>query len=85
MNEPFVPVIILILVLTTTSWIAPALFLITIGVAVLINMGTNIFFKSISYITQSVSPILQLAVSLDYAIFLLTAFENLRRTSNPPW
>lgn len=79
-SSVLVPVIILILVLTTTSWIAPALFLITIGVAVLINMGTNIFFKSISYITQSVSPILQLAVSLDYAIFLLTAFENLRRT-----
>lgn len=79
-SSVLVPVIILILVLTTTSWIAPALFLITIGVAVLINMGTNIFFKSISYITQSVSPILQLAVSLDYAIFLLTAFENLRQT-----
>lgn len=75
-----VPVIILILVLTTTSWIAPLLFLLTIGVAVLINMGTNIFFSSISYITQSVSPILQLAVSLDYAIFLLTAFETLRWT-----
>lgn len=57
-SSVLVPVIILILVLTTTSWIAPALFLITIGVAVLINMGTNIFFKSISYITQSVSPIL---------------------------
>ena len=70
----------IILLLTTTSWIAPLLFLITIGVAVLINMGTNIFYKNISYITQSVSPILQLAVSLDYAIFLLSAFERLRQT-----
>lgn len=75
-----VPVIIVILMLTTNSWISPLLFLLTIGVAVLINMGTNIFFESISYVTQSVSPILQLAVSLDYAIFLLTAFERLRAT-----
>ncbi|MDY3859547.1 MAG: MMPL family transporter [Candidatus Limivicinus sp.] len=79
-SSVLVPVIILILILTTSSWIAPLLFLLTIGVAVLINMGTNIFFKDISYITQSVSPILQLAVSLDYAIFLLTAFERLRKT-----
>ena len=72
------PIIILILVLTTTSWIAPLLFLLTIGVAVLINLGTNIFFKDISFITQAVSPILQLAVSLDYAIFLLSSFERFR-------
>ena len=79
-SSVLVPVIVIILLLTTTSWIAPLLFLITIGVAVLINMGTNIFYKDISYITQSVSPILQLAVSLDYAIFLLSAFERLRQT-----
>lgn len=72
------PIIVVILVLTTTSWIAPLLFLLTIGVAVLINLGTNIFFKDISFITQSVSPILQLAVSLDYAIFLLSSFERFR-------
>lgn len=75
-----VPVIIVILLLTTNAWISPLLFLLTIGVAVLINMGTNIIFDSISYITQSVSPILQLAVSLDYAIFLLSAFERRRKT-----
>lgn len=74
-----VPIIIVILLLTTTSWIAPLLFLLTIGVAVLINMGTNIVFGEISYITQSVSPILQLAVSMDYAIFLLGSFDRYRR------
>ena len=74
-----IPIIIIILLLTTTSWISPALFLLTIGVAVLINMGTNVVFGEISFITQSVSPILQLAVSLDYAIFLLNSFGRHRQ------
>lgn len=50
----------------------------TVGVAVTINMGTNIIFGEVSFITQSVSPILQLAVSMDYAIFLLGSFERFR-------
>lgn len=74
-----VPIIIIILLLTTTSWISPILFLLTIGVAVIINMGTNIFFGEISFVTQSVSPIMQLAVSLDYAIFLLNSFGRHRQ------
>ena len=74
-----IPIIIIILLLTTTSWISPALFLLTIGVAVLINMGTNVVFGEISFVTQSVSPILQLAVSLDYAIFLLNSFGRHRQ------
>ena len=73
-----VPIIIILLLLTTTSWISPILFLLTIGVAVLINMGTNVFFGEISFVTQSVSPIMQLAVSLDYAIFLLNSFGRHR-------
>lgn len=48
-----VPLIIILLLLTTTSWIAPLLFLITIGVAVLINMGTNVVFGEISFVTAS--------------------------------
>lgn len=75
-----VPMGMLVLMLATSSWFAPFLILITIGVAILINMGTNVFFGSISYITQAVSPILQLAVSLDYAIFLLNSFERFRTT-----
>mgnify|MGYP005794198527 CR=1 FL=1 len=74
-----IPIIIIILLLTTTSWISPALFLLTIGVAVLINMRTNVVFGEISFVTQSVSPILQLAVSLDYAIFLLNSFGRHRQ------
>ena len=77
-----VPLIIILLLLTTTSLIAPLLFLITIGVAVLINMGTNVVFGEISFVTQSVSPIMQLAVSLDYAIFLLNSFERHRQETD---
>ncbi|WP_241536003.1 efflux RND transporter permease subunit [Indiicoccus explosivorum] len=79
-----VPIIILILVLSTTSWLEPALFLTAIGVSVLINMGTNIFFGEVSFVTQSVAPILQLAVSLDYAIFLLHSFSDFRKKTADP-
>ncbi|HZK20911.1 MAG TPA: MMPL family transporter [Oscillospiraceae bacterium] len=78
-----VPIILIILILSTTSWLEPLLFLITIGVAVLINMGTMVLSKDISFITQTVSPILQLAVSLDYAIFLLHSFDDFRQTHEP--
>ncbi len=77
------PIIIIILIISTTSWLEPLLFLFTIGVAIIINMGTNILFGEISFITRTVSPILQLAVSLDYAIFLLHSFND-HRLSNEP-
>ncbi|MBN1775037.1 MAG: MMPL family transporter [Clostridiales bacterium] len=78
-----VPIILIILILSTRSWLEPLLFLFTIGVAVVINMGTNIFLGEISFITQTVSPILQLAVSLDYAIFLLHSFDEYRGSHTP--
>jgi uncharacterized protein len=79
-----VPIIILILVVSTTSWAEPVFFLTAIGVSILINMGTNMFLGEVSFVTQSVAPILQLAVSLDYAIFLLHSFQDYRKqTSNP--
>lgn len=77
------PIIIIILILSTTSWIEPLFFLLTIGVAILINMGTNIIFGEISFITRTVSPVLQLAVSLDYAIFLLHSFNGYRSDHEP--
>lgn len=79
-----IPVVILILLLSTTSWLEPAFFLIAIGVSVLINMGTNIFLGEISFVTKAVAPILQLAVSLDYAIFLLHSFTDYRQTEETP-
>ncbi|RWZ54460.1 RND family transporter [Halobacillus fulvus] len=79
-----VPIIILILVLSTTSWMEPVFFLTAIGVSVLINLGTNIFIGEVSFVTQSVAPILQLAVSLDYAIFLLHSFSDYRKQVEDP-
>lgn len=73
------PIIIIILVLSTTSWIEPLLFMAVIGVSIVINMGTNIFLGEVSFITNSVTPILQLACSLDYAIFLLHSFSENRK------
>lgn len=78
-----IPIIIFILIIATVSWIEPILFLLTIGIAILINMGTNIIFGEVSFITKTVSPILQLAVSLDYAIFLLHSFTDKRLTYEP--
>lgn len=78
-----VPIILLILILSTSSWIEPVLFLVAIGVAVLLNMGTNIFLGEVSFVTQSISPVLQLAVSLDYAIFLMHGFNQYRTLHEP--
>lgn len=77
------PIIIIILIISTTSWLEPLLFLLTIGISIIINMGTNIIFGEISFITLTVSPILQLAVSLDYAIFLLHSFNDFRLSHEP--
>ena len=77
------PVILIILFLATSSWIEPLLYFITIGIAVLINMGTNLFIGEISFITQTVSPVLQLAVSLDYAIFLMHTYNDKRQNHEP--
>src|SRR5699024_965814 len=79
-----VPIIIIILLLSTRSWIEPVFFLTAIGISVLINLGTNIFIGEISFISQAVAPILQLAVSLDYAIFLLHSFDDYRKQLDRP-
>ncbi|WP_280770048.1 efflux RND transporter permease subunit [Salipaludibacillus daqingensis] len=79
-----IPIIILILVVSTRSWLEPVFFLTAIGVSVLINLGTNIFIGEVSFVTQSVAPILQLAVSLDYAIFLLHSFSDYRKKIADP-
>lgn len=69
-------VIYLILTLTTTSWFEPVLYLTVMGVAIVINKGTNVFLGQISFLTDSVSAVLQLAVSMDYSIFLSHAFTR---------
>lgn len=67
-------IILVILLLTTTSWVEPFLFIFIMIVAIVLNMGSNIMFGSISFFTFSTAAILQLAVSMDYSIFLLHAF-----------
>lgn len=65
-----------ILFLMCYSWIEPFLFIITIGFAVIINMGTNIFLGSISNVTASVAAILQLVLSMDYSIILMNRYRQ---------
>ncbi|MDL2225590.1 MMPL family transporter [Eubacteriales bacterium OttesenSCG-928-M02] len=72
------PIVMVILFITTTSWIEPLLLLATIGISVVLNMGTNFIFGQVSFMTNAVSPILQMAVSLDYAIFILHSFRSHR-------
>ncbi len=69
-------IIFIILLLTTESWIDPFVFLLTIGVSILINMGTNIILPSVSSVTFAAAAILQLALSIDYSIFLTHAYSN---------
>ena len=74
-----VAMIFLVLCVTTNSWIEPVLYLTVMGVAVVINKGTNIFLGEISFLTNSVSAVLQLAVSMDYSIFLIHAFTRYKK------
>jgi predicted RND superfamily exporter protein len=70
--------VFLIVMLSTTSYLHPVVMLLTIGVAIALNMGTNIFRGTISSITELVASVLQLAVSMDYSIVLLTNFGRAR-------
>lgn len=69
---------IIILSLTMESFIIPIIFMLSIGIAVIYNMGTNILFGEISYITKALSAVLQLAVTMDYSIFLLNRYDEER-------
>ena len=73
-----VVIVILLLILTTSSYIEPLLFLITLGVAIAINMGTNLFFGSVSFITNMAANVLQMAIAMDYSIMLLHRFTEER-------
>lgn len=67
---------LLVLLLTTDSFVVPFLFLASIGAAVVYNMGSNIFLGQICYITQALAAVLQLGVTMDYSIFLLHSYEE---------
>lgn len=79
-----VVVIFLILTLTTTSWFEPLLFLMVMGIAIVIGMGTNLFFGEISFMSNAVGAVLQLACSMDYSIFLLHAFTREKESGVEP-
>ena len=68
-----------IMLIMASSWIEPAILLLSSGVAVIINMGTNAMFGEISYITNAVAAILQLALSVDYSIVLLHNFRDAKK------
>lgn len=75
-------VVLVILFLFSTSFWEPVLYLAAIGIAVVINMGTNVVMGSVSYLTSGVAGILQLALSMDYSIFLLSRFKQ-EKEKNP--
>ena len=66
----------LVLALTMDSFLAPVFFLLSIGMAILYNLGSNVFLGEISYVTKALSAVLQLGVTMDYSIFLWHSYEE---------
>ncbi len=76
--------VILVLILTTDSWFEPVIVMVGLGVAVLINAGSNLMFGTISFVTNAAGMILQLAVSMDYSVFLIHRFTECRQEKDDP-
>lgn len=66
----------LVLAITMESIFVPVLFLLSIGIAIVYNLGTNVFFGEISYITKALAVVLQLGVTMDYSIFLMHSYQE---------
>ena len=79
-----VVIIFAILFLLCDSWIEPALYMGCIGVAVLINMGTNAFLPSVSFMTFAVGALLQLGLSMDYSIMLINRYNQEKTDDSRP-
>ncbi|MCI6140218.1 MAG: efflux RND transporter permease subunit [Clostridiaceae bacterium] len=75
--------IFVVLCITTNAWSEPVLFLLVMGVAILLNRGTNIFIGTVSFLTNNVAMVLQLATSMDYSIFLLDAYSREKQKGLP--
>ncbi len=71
--------VFLVLAITTPSWMEPIVVMAGLGIAVIINAGSNLIFGQISFVTNAAGNILQLAVSLDYSVFLLHRFTECRQ------
>lgn len=76
--------VLLVLLVTTNYWLEPLVILIGLGVAIIINDGTNLMFGEISFVTNAAGSVLQLAVSLDYSVFLIHRFEECRLENSDP-
>lgn len=76
--------VLLVLILTTTSFAEPFIVLAGLGIAVILNGGSNLIFGEISFVTNAAGSILQLAVSLDYSVFLLHRFAECRKEYSDP-
>ena len=66
----------LVLAITMESIFVPVVFLLSIGIAIVYNLGTNVFFGEISYITKALAAVLQLGVTMDYSIFLMHSYQE---------
>ena len=67
---------VIVLSLTMDSALIPVFFLLSIGMAIIYNLGSNVFFGEISYVTQALAAVLQLGVTMDYSIFLWHSYEE---------
>ena len=76
--------VLFVLILTTNSWIEPVVILAGLGVAIILNNGSNLIFGEISFVTNAAGSVLQLTVSLDYSVFLLHRFEECRKDYSDP-
>lgn len=90
-NSSYIPVtalviaigfLVIIMLLMCASWLEPLLFLLTIGIAIVLNMGTNIFLDNVANITYAVAAILQLVLSMDYSIILSNRYRQEKPTSS---
>lgn len=79
------PAVLLILLFTSKSWIEPFIVMANLGVAVALNLGTNLFLGEISFVTRTTAIVLQLACSIDYSIFLIDHFKELRSEMDSPY
>ena len=70
---------LIVLTISLDNYIVPILLLLNIGIAIIYNMGTNIFFGEISYITKAISAVLQLGVTTDFSIFLYHKYSELKK------
>lgn len=84
LSESEAPIYVILAVILTCiviaifmdAWILPIFFMLNIGMAILYNLGSNIFLGQISYITKALAAVLQLGVTLDYSIFLWHSYEE---------